>query len=157
MRVEGREQRISHAPTDETFLGLCREVGQGSDDPDTRVGCVVVKRTIVLMRGCNTFPHGVGDPTGVRSIRPEKYNWIEHAERNAIYSAAKTGIALENATIYVELMPCVECARAIIQAGISEVVVSADRMSRYESDKYSTQHVLAETMLREAGVSVRRV
>ena len=93
----------------------------------------------------------------MRSIRPEKYNWIEHAERNAIYSAAKTGIALENATIYVELMPCVECARTIIQAGISEVVVSADRMSRYESDKYSTQHVLAETMLREAGVSVRRV
>ena len=58
--------------------------------------------------------------------------------------------------IYVELMPCIECERAIIQAGISEVIVSEDRMSRYQSDKYSEQHVLAELMLREAGVSVRR-
>jgi len=56
----------------------------------------------------------------------------------------------------VELMPCVECVRAIIQAGISEVVVSADRMSRYESNKYSEQHALAELMLKEAGVSVQQ-
>jgi deoxycytidylate deaminase len=52
-------------------------------------------------------------------------------------------------------MPCVECARAIIQAGISEVIVSAERMSRYQSVKYSEQHALAELMLKEAGVSVR--
>ena len=82
--------------------------------------------------------------------------WIEHAERNAIYAAARTGVALADARIYVELMPCIECARAIIQAGISEVIVSEDRMSRYQSDKHSEQHVLAELMLREAGVSVRR-
>ena len=155
--MDQRKKRTSEVPTDQTYLGLCREIGEGSDDPDTRVGCIVVKRTTVLVRACNTFPQGLDDRTGVRSIRPEKYAWIEHAERNAIYCAARTGIALADARIYVELMPCVECARAIIQAGISEVVVSADRMLRYESDKYSEQHALAELMLKEAGVSVRRV
>jgi dCMP deaminase len=99
----------------------------------------------------------LNDTTGERSVRPGKYEWIEHAERNAIYSAARTGTKLASARMYVDLMPCVECARAIIQAGISEVIVSADRMSRYESDKYSEQHALAELMLKEAGVSVRRV
>jgi dCMP deaminase len=110
----------------------------------------------VLVEGCNSFPKGLGDPTGERSTRPKKYVWIEHAERNAIYAAARTGIALAGARIYVELMPCGECVRAIIQAGISEVIVSSDRMLGYESDKYSEQHALAELMLREAGVSVRR-
>src|SRR5690348_5582926 len=142
--------------TDRTYLSLCREASESSSDPDTRVGCVVVKRARVLVRGCNTFPHGLEDPTGGRSTRPNKYTWIEHAERNAIYSAARTGVALAQARIYVELMPCIECARAIIQAGISGVVVSADRMLHYESDKYSEEHALAELMLREAGVWVRR-
>jgi dCMP deaminase len=109
------------------------------------------------VQGCNALPCGVYDPTGERSSRPEKYGWIEHAERNAIYSAARTGIALAGATMYVELMPCIECARAIIQAGICEVIVSTDRMLHYESEKYSEQHSSAELMLREAGVSVRHV
>lgn len=142
--------------TDQTYFGLCQQAAESSNDPDTRVGCVVVKHAAVLVRGCNAFPRGLADLTGTRSIRPDKYVWIEHAERNAIYSAAKAGIALAGARIYSEIMPCIECARAIIQAGISEVVVSADRMSRYQSDKYSDQHAVAELMLKEAGVSVRR-
>jgi dCMP deaminase len=141
---------------DRTFFGLCREASESSADADTRVGCVVVKGATVLVRGCNTFPEGLEDPTGERSIRPSKYSWIEHAERNAIYSAARAGVALAGARMYVELMPCVECARAIIQAGISEVIVSADRMLGYESDKYTEQHAVAELMLGEAGVLLRR-
>ena len=137
-------------------MGLCREASESSADADTRVGCVVVKGTAVLVRGCNTFPKGLEDPTGERSIRPTKYAWIEHAERNAIYSAARAGVALAGARMYVELMPCVDCARAIIQAGISEVIVSADRMLGYESDKYTEQHAVAELMLGEAGVLLRR-
>jgi len=141
---------------DLAYLDLCRQAGESSSDPDTRVGCVVVKGGSVLVRGCNAFPRGLDDATGERSVRPNKYEWIEHAERNAIFSAARTGTALAGASLCVELMPCVACARAIIQAGISEVIVSADRMSLYNSDKYIEQHSIAELMLREAGVPVRR-
>ena len=55
------------------------------------------------------------------------------AERNAICNAARCGTALEHCTIYVEIMPCMDCARAIVQAGIREVVVSATRMAQYSS------------------------
>jgi dCMP deaminase len=142
--------------TDQSYFALCRKASECSSDPDTRVGCVVVRRGKVLVQGCNAFPGGLEDPSGARSIRPDKYAWIEHAERNAIYSAAKEGVALAGACIYVELMPCIECARAIIQAGLAEVIVSADRMLSYQSDKYSDQHALAKTMLTESGVLVRQ-
>jgi dCMP deaminase len=150
-------KRATEEATHQAYFDLCRQASESSTDRDTHVGCVVVKGSAVLVRGCNTLPEGLNDPTGERSVRPGKYEWIEHAERNAIYSAARTGTKLASARMYVDLMPCVECARAIIQAGISEVIVSADRMSRYESDKYSEQHALAELMLKEAGVFVRRV
>ena len=146
---------IREATTDKMYQDLCRKASESSADPDTRVGCVVVRGAEVLALGCNTFPQGVEDHTGERSARPDKYLWIEHAERNAIYSAAYTGIRLAEARMYVDLMPCVECARAIIQAGISEVIVSADRMLSYTSDRYTEQHALAERMLAEAGLSVR--
>lgn len=149
-------KRATEESTHQVYFDLCRRASQASTDRDTQVGCVIVKGSAVLVRGCNTLPEGLDDPTGERSVRPGKYEWIEHAERNAIYCAARTGIAVADARIYVELMPCVECARAIIQAGISEIIVSAERMARYESDKYSKQHALAELMLRVAGVSVRR-
>lgn len=155
--MPNRMERAEGVAADQTYFDLCRMASESSADRDTQVGCVVVKGTAVLVRGCNTFPQGLTDPTGERSVRPGKYTWIEHAERNAIYSAARIGTKIAGATMYVDLMPCVECARAIIQAGIYEVIVSADRMSRYESDKYSEQHALAELMLREAGVSMRRV
>lgn len=150
-------KRATEEAKHQVYFDLCRQASESSTDRDAHVGCVVVKGSAVLVRGCNTLPEGLSDPTGERSVRPGKYEWIEHAERNAIYSAARTGTELASARMYVDLMPCVECARAIIQAGISEVIVSADRMSRYESDKYSEQHALAELMLKEAGVSVRRV
>ena len=57
--------------------------------------------------------------------------------------------------MYVELMPCVDCARGIIQSDIKEVVVSRDRMRDYSNSVYREQHIVAEALLREAGVSVR--
>ena len=61
---------------------------------------------------------------------------MEHAERNAIYNAARCGTPLEGCTLYVEIMPCMDCGRAIVQAGIREVIISGARMSQYASDYY---------------------
>jgi deoxycytidylate deaminase len=82
-------------------------------------------------------------------------HWVEHAERNAIYAAARCGISLEGCSMYVELMPCVDCARGIIQAGLWEVVVSKERMQGYSSPTYREQHVVAASLLKEAGVILR--
>jgi len=83
--------------------------------------------------------------------------WIEHAERNAICNAARAGTATENCTIYVEIMPCMDCARAIVQAGIRQTVISAARMAEYSSAYYDEHFGMVETLFGEAQVGVRRV
>jgi dCMP deaminase len=134
----------------------CQAEAAKSVDQDTKVGCLVVnRRREILVRNHNTLPRGIQALPLTRLLRPDKYNWIEHAERNAIYDAARTGIALRGCTMYVDLMPCVDCARAIIQSDINEVVVSRDRMGDYSNSTYREQHVVAEALLREAGVKVR--
>ncbi|MEK7754711.1 MAG: deaminase, partial [Acidobacteriota bacterium] len=92
-----------------------------------------------------------------RLERPTKYLWMEHAERNGIYNAARAGTATQSCTIYVEIMPCMDCARAIVQAGIVEVVVSDQRMSRYASEYYDEHFRKVEELFGEARVRVRRV
>ncbi len=82
---------------------------------------------------------------------------MEHAERNAIYNAARCGTPLEGCTIYIELMPCMDCARAIVQSGIREVVVSHERMSQYSSEYYDEHFGMVEVLFQEAGVKVRQV
>jgi dCMP deaminase len=105
--------------------------------------------------GWNSLAQGVRRiPSRLQS--PDKYLWIEHAERNAIYSAARRGVALNGGVIYVQLMPCADCARAIIQAGITEVVLSADVSDAYDNLHYREHHAAAATMLSEAGITVRR-
>ena len=68
----------------------------------------------IISVGCNTFPKGFPHI----QERPAKYSWIEHAERNAIYTAARNGVGLEGSSMYLNWYPCVPCARAIIQSGI---------------------------------------
>ncbi len=89
-----------------------------------------------------------------RTEAPEKYVWIEHAERNALYLAARRGIRTRGCTLVVELVPCVECARAIIQAGIARVVINQDRSVEYHSARYSDEHATALAMFTEAAVNV---
>jgi len=69
-------KRATEEATHQAFFGICREASQSSSDRDTQVGCVVVKGSAILVRGCNTFPEGLNDPTGERSVRPGKYEWI---------------------------------------------------------------------------------
>jgi dCMP deaminase len=143
---------------DTYYLEICKVVAARSKDPNTQIGCVVVGPAHeIRTTGYNSFPRGIRDDVPERLVRPTKYLWIEHAERNAICNAARCGTALEHCTIYVEIMPCMDCARAIVQAGIVEVVVSAERMQQYSSEFYNQQFGHTETLFAEAGIKVRRV
>jgi dCMP deaminase len=143
---------------DQYYLSICRVVASRSKDPNTQVGCVVVGPAHeIRTTGYNSFPRGIRDDLPERLERPAKYLWIEHAERNAICNAARTGTPLAGCTIYVDIMPCMDCARAIVQAGISEVAVSDERMREYSSDYYNEHFHMVEVLFGEAGVKVRRV
>ena len=107
--------------------------------------------------GCSLGPRGIRDDVPERLVRPTKYLWIEHAERNAICNAARAGTATEGCTIYVEIMPCMDCARAVVQAGIIQVVVSRERMAEYSSQYYDEHFGMVEVLFKEAAVKVRQV
>lgn len=98
---------------------LRTEMEELSDDPDTQVGCVITNDNgVVLSVGANHSTFGITLTADMKK-RPEKYDWIEHAERNAIFRAARYGTCLLGTTMHLPGFPCVECARAIAQSGIT--------------------------------------
>src|SRR5580700_7795509 len=102
---------------DQYYLDICKVVASRSKDPNTQIGCVIIgPNHEIRSTGYNSFPRGIRDDVPERLVRPTKYLWIEHAERNAICNAARAGTATEACTIFVEIMPCMDCARAIVQA-----------------------------------------
>ena len=86
-----------------------------------KVGAVLVLADgVTALAACNDFPDGVRD-LEERHAHPERLLWIEHAERNAIFAAARAGLATAGATLIATFHPCADCARAIVQAGISNL------------------------------------
>ena len=142
----------------EYYLAICRAVAARSKDPHTQLGCVIAGPAHeIRSTGYNSLPRGIRDDVPERLERPTKYLWMEHAERNAIYNAARCGTPLEGCTLYVEIMPCMDCGRALVQAGIREVVISSERMKEYSSEYYNEHFRMVEVLFEEAGIRVQRV
>lgn len=137
---------------DRRFLALATFVGEWSKDRSRRVGAVIVDTDRnVRAIGYNGFPHGADDDITARHLRPAKYLWTEHAERNAIYAAARSGTSVQSCTMYVPWFPCMDCARAIVQSGVSRLVAYRPDIT----DKiWGKQFALAIELFRETGVRV---
>jgi len=142
---------------DYRWLELADHVGSWSKDRSTKVGCVIVgDANQVLALGYNGFPRGVDDYVPERHQRPRKYQWTEHAERNAIYNAARTGTRLTGAVLYVPWFPCIDCARGVIQAGISAIVTRTPESYAVEFMKrWGEDFKVSYEILSEAKVQVR--
>ena len=124
-------KREDYITWDEYFMGIAMLSSYRSKDPNTRVGaCIVNNKNRIMSMGYNGFPMGCSDDEFPWDRSGEEYNtkypYVCHAELNAILNAR--GANLEECKIYVALFPCNECAKAIIQSGIKEIV--------YLSDKY---------------------
>ena len=109
---------------DEKYLALAKFFAGWSKDPSTGVGAVAIgERGQVLAQGYNGFPRGVTESETRLENREVKYRYVVHAEMNCIYNATYNGIGLDGATMYVWGLPlCNECAKGIIQVGITRVV-----------------------------------
>jgi dCMP deaminase len=140
---------------DKKFVDMVELVSTWSKDPSTKVGAVIVdEQHNVRAVGYNGFPRNVDDNKQERWERPIKYKFAEHAERNAIYSAARHGTSIEGCVMYLGLFPCADCARAIIQVGIKTVVIDG-RKYNSEDEKFmhwAEDFVVAQTMFNEAQV-----
>ncbi|MCR6516388.1 MAG: deoxycytidylate deaminase [Clostridium sp.] len=134
---------------DEYFMGLALLSAKRSKDPSTQVGaCIVSPTNRVLSVGYNGFAFGCSDDEFSWSRDGEfletKYPYVVHAELNAILN--NRGVSLENAKLYVALFPCNECAKAIIQSGIKEVIYLSDKYAESDEVKASKRMFLASNV-----------
>ena len=149
-------KRKDYISWDEYFMGVALLAAQRSKDPNTQVGACIVSgdessygKNVIISTGYNGFPLGCSDdvfPWEREGGEPNstKYPFVVHAELNAILNAH--GKSLIGTKIYVALFPCNECAKAIIQSGIREVIYLSDKYSDTDSTKASKR------MLESAGV-----
>jgi len=138
------------------FRSIAHQVKLKSKDRNTQIGAVIVgpDREIVTT-GYNSFPRGIDDYNNERQERPEKYYWMEHAERNAIYNAARIGVSTKNCTMYLTCgMPCADCARAIINAGIEKIVIEPTREFSAKDVRWKEHELRAISMFIEARIKV---
>lgn len=139
---------------DKYHIGFAIHACSKSKDRSTKVGAFIVgPYNEPRSAGFNGFPRGVNDHVEGRHLRPEKYLFTEHAERNAIFNAARSGVSVDKCTMYMnfEPCPCADCARAIIQSGIIRLVgpnIKFEGKGRQWEDSIAAGIV----MLNEAGI-----
>jgi dCMP deaminase len=138
---------------DTYFMEMANLVSTKSKDRSTQVGCVIVgPNREVRTTGYNGFCRGIDDDVEERHERPEKYLWSEHAERNAIYNAARNGIRIEDCTAYTTVFPCADCARGLIQSGVVRIVTRPINNQKTSIPLHN--YVSAMKMLDEAEIDV---
>ena len=150
------KNRKDYLNWDEYFMAVAKLSSMRSKDPSTQVGaCIVAEDNRILSIGYNGTPNGFDDECFPWDREGEpldtKYLYVCHAEMNAILNYRGNRKELINSKIYVDLFPCSECAKLIIQAGITEVI--------YLSDKYAnTDGVIASKKLFDAcGVTYKQL
>lgn len=140
---------------DDYFMSMVYFVAMKSKDNKTHVGAVVVGLdNEIRSTGYNSFPRHVDDDVEERQERPEKYKWFAHSEFNSVCNAALIGVSLKGCRMYTNGIPCNNCALAIIQSGISEVIID-----KFWDDNNYNQWVeeaeRSKIMFEESGVKLR--
>lgn len=139
------------------FMDVAKLVATWSKDPSTQTGAVVVgPDREIRATGYNGLVRGVDDNRPERNERPIKYDFYEHAERNAIYNACLTGTSLKGCVFYATHYPCTDCTRAIIQSGIKMVVTNEMIIDeKTPQGTWRDKLEFSSQMLKEAGVELK--
>jgi len=150
-RATGRPPRPSW---DEYFLQLARQAATRSTCLRRQVGALLVRDKRILATGYNGAPRGVAhcldvgclrEELGIPSGERQELCRAIHAEQNAIIQAALHGVAIEGATLYTTLHPCVLCAKMLINCGVREI---------HYLEGYPDE--LSRALLEEAGVRLHK-
>ena len=137
------------------FLNIAESVKLKSKDRRTQIGAVIVgEDKEIVSTGFNSFPRGINDDVEERQVRPEKYYWMEHAERNALYNAARIGVSTKNTTMYLTCgVPCTDCAKGIISSGVKAIYCKTEdtTKNREHWDEHAKRSL---QMFQVAGVDI---
>lgn len=145
---------------DEIFFSSVYRWAAKSKDPRTKIGAVLVdwEHKDPFSHGYNGFPRGVIDSEARYNDRNEKYFYVCHAEANAIFNCARAGRKCKDSVLYTNGVPCSDCTKAVIQAGIKEVVVHKqwqEYEQKFNWGKWNLSTIRSTNMLNEAGIPVR--
>ncbi len=122
-----------------------------SPDTSTKVGAIIItgEEDEILVPGWNHFPSGFGTPVDLE--RPRKYKIIEHAERHAVYEAARSGFCTEGGTMISPWAACTDCARAIIMSGLTKIIAHGNALEK-TPERWREELELAKEMFAKSGV-----
>ena len=136
---------------DKRYIKIAKVIASWSKDPSRKIGAVIVgDKGQIISQGYNGFPRGIIDYKHRYEDREFKYKYVVHAEANAIYNAIHNGASTQNTTIYVTGLPvCHECAKALIQVGITRVVMD----TKPEDTHWKESANIALDLFEEAGIS----
>ena len=140
---------------DQYFLNIAEQVKEKSKDRRTKIGAVIIgPDNEIVSTGYNSFPRGINDDVEERQQRPEKYYWMVHGEMNSILNAARIGVSTKGCKMYLTCgIPCSNCGRAIINAGITEVYCKKEDTTR-NRQKWDEESARTLKMFEESGVRV---
>ena len=155
MQLNGGNSSVAYNPhTDimnEVYLKQAYVYAHRSLDPSTQNGALLIHPSKGIILGeCNGLPMGIEDKPE-KWERPDKYCYVEHAERNLIYKAARKGIPTEGLWMCCPWYSCTDCARAIIQAGITKIIGHKDMFDK-TPDRWKESCEKGINMMKEAGV-----
>lgn len=139
----------------ERYLNLAEHISTWSKDPSTKIGAVIIGEAgQVVSQGFNGFPRGILDKSRYTD-REEKLKYVVHAEMNCIYNASLSGSKVAGSTLYVHGLPiCSDCAKGIIQSGISRVIA---RYAKPKNDQWIKSRELAMSMFDEVGLKYSEI
>ncbi|WP_419770899.1 MAG: deoxycytidylate deaminase [Candidatus Marinarcus sp.] len=141
--------------SDRNFINIAKEIASASKCVSKQVGAVIVKEGRILSTGYNGTPAGFTNCNAhwKGEYTPEHHEWSKtyeiHAEMNAIIWAARKGISVEGATIYVTLEPCSECSKNLIASGIKRIV--------YDKSYEHTNSELISQFIKDNGVKIEQI
>jgi dCMP deaminase len=143
--------------TDKKWIGrllkMAKDISAWSKDDSTKVGAVITTHEgKPVSWGFNGMPMGIDDTIPARHIRPYKYKWMCHAERNAMDLAPNGD--LSGCVMFVTFSPCTTCAQSIIQRKIKTLVVDSNFTADKMPDRWKEDMITAVEMLTEAGVNI---
>ena len=144
---------------DEYFINLAEQVSLKSKDPSTKTGVIIVSQdNAIISCGFNGFPIGVNDDPERYLDRTTKLALVSHAERNSVYLAARNGNKTKGCKMYTNFGPqtCHECAKAIIQAGIVELI-GEKITTQFAGGRWEESIKNGNLLLNEAGVKITEV
>ena len=152
MNIDNLDIEISKNTEYSSLLKECYEYSENSNHPSTHNAALLIDKEEVVLRGVNILPPGV-KAFKERFEGKDKHVYLNHAERDVIYKAARKGVATEGLTMVMPWLPCIHCANAVISAGIKKLIIHKQMVERTE-EKWQDELKNAVLIMREANIQI---